>query len=133
MGPAEAGCTEQGTWLDGGSGGLEYLGRLNQQIKIRGFRVETWRDRSGPGAPSRRSSRRGACSEDRPGDKRLVAYAGASRGPSAPRLSALRSHLSTALPTTLVPNAILTLPALPLTPNGKLGSQSAFAAGTRSL
>jgi len=94
---------------------LEYLGRLDAQVKVRGFRIE-------PGeveAALRRHDAVRECvvvaREDRAGDRRLVAYVVGQADAEA-----LRAHLRRSLPEHMVPAAFVVLDALPLTPSGKL-------------
>ncbi|MDU0295236.1 AMP-binding enzyme, partial [Saccharothrix longispora] len=97
-------------------GTLDFLGRADDQVKIRGFRVEPTEVRA---AVERHPGVR-ECAvvvrEDRPGDKRLVAYVVAPGTPVAD----LRAHTADLLPDHLRPTAYVPLDALPLTPNGKL-------------
>ncbi|HYG64761.1 MAG TPA: amino acid adenylation domain-containing protein, partial [Thermoanaerobaculia bacterium] len=104
-------------------GNLHFLGRVDFQAKVRGFRIE-------PGEiESRLAEHPGvrevlvAVREDRPGDKRLVAYlvATALEGEAEPPGGGeLRGFLRETLPDYMVPSAFVFLEALPLTPNGKV-------------
>jgi amino acid adenylation domain-containing protein len=100
-------------------GNIEYLGRADYQIKLRGHRIE-------PGEIEAfleqcRGVRQAVVvlREDREGDKRLVAYLVASAGsPESP--AELRATLASKLPDYMVPSAFVFLPAFPLTDNGKI-------------
>ncbi|CAK9884157.1 MAG: Dimodular nonribosomal peptide synthase [Candidatus Erwinia impunctatus] len=106
-----------GRWL--ADGNIEYLGRNDAQVKLRGFRIE-------PGEVDAALLRcdgvleaRTCVREDAPGDRRLVSYVLAEGG-AEPRPAALRSALAGRLPEYMLPEAFVTLAAFPVTPNGKL-------------
>jgi amino acid adenylation domain-containing protein len=101
-------------------GNIEFLGRVDHQVKLRGFRVELEEIEAvlvdhpsvGEAVVVMRA--------DSPGDKRLVAYLAANG--EAPTLTPdeLREYLRHKLPEYMVPATFVMLDALPLTPNGKI-------------
>ncbi|PWW60408.1 non-ribosomal peptide synthetase [Actinokineospora spheciospongiae] len=100
-------------------GELEFLGRSDDQLKVRGFRVEPGEVEAAlAGHPDVARVVVGAA-PDRYGDPRLVAHLVPAPG-RVPDPSALRAHARTLLPDHLVPAAFVVLDALPTTPNGKL-------------
>jgi natural product biosynthesis luciferase-like monooxygenase protein len=100
-------------------GSVEFVGRVDQQVKVRGHRIELGEIEA---ALRKHPSVREAAvvlREDSDGDRRIVAYFTANGGP-APRVEELRSHIATQLPDVMIPAAWVVLEALPLTPNGKI-------------
>ncbi len=100
-------------------GSLEFLGRNDGQVKVRGHRVETGEIEEA--LRSHREVQRAAVvlREDAPGDKRLVAYIVSPYSPG-PSPSSLREHLRERLPEYMVPSSFVELDTLPLAANGKL-------------
>jgi amino acid adenylation domain-containing protein/non-ribosomal peptide synthase protein (TIGR01720 family) len=100
-------------------GVLEISGRLDDQIKIRGARVEP--DEIAALLGQHEAVRQAAVlgREDAAGEMRLVAYVVAEKG-AAPAAEDLRSFLKLKLPEHMVPSAFVFLEALPVTANGKL-------------
>jgi amino acid adenylation domain-containing protein len=98
---------------------IEFLGRNDFQVKIRGCRIELGeieaRLSSYPGMREAVVLARA----DEAGDQRLAAYYTAA-GPDAPETEALRAHLAAGLPEFMVPAAFVRLEKLPLTANGKI-------------
>ncbi|MGX4727874.1 amino acid adenylation domain-containing protein, partial [Pseudomonas corrugata] len=101
-------------------GHIEYLGRNDDQIKIRGFRVELGEIESRLCQHGEVKEAVVVAREDQPGEKRLVAYITAQVADAAPEADALRAHLQALLPDYMVPAAYVRLDTLPLSPNGKL-------------
>jgi acyl carrier protein len=100
-------------------GQLGYLGRVDDQIKILGYRIEPNEivavlDRHPLVQSSVVVARGSSCAE-----KRLAAYI-VMRNGTTPAAADLRSFLQNELPDYLVPSVFVRLPTLPLTPNGKV-------------
>ncbi len=99
-------------------GNIEFLSRIDSQVKIRGLRIELGEIEARLTENSQVQEAVVIAREDIPGDKRLVAYI--VSGETLPSISQLRSNLKQKLPDYMIPSAFVTLDALPLTPNGKI-------------
>ena len=104
-------------------GNIEYLGRMDSQVKVRGYRIELEEIESTLlQHPAVRQAAVVARTESS-GEKRLVAYF-VAENQNTNLVDQLRSHLRTAVPEYMVPAHFVRLAALPLTHNGKLDRRS---------
>ncbi len=101
------------------NGDIEYIGRIDHQVKVRGFRIELSEIETALRQHLAVQEVAVLAREDRPGDRRLVAYV-VSNQEQAPTKSDLHRFLKEKLPEYMVPSAFVLLESLPLTPNGKL-------------
>jgi amino acid adenylation domain-containing protein len=100
-------------------GNLEFIGRIDDQVKLRGYRIELGEIEAAMNEHPSVAQCVVALREDRPGDKRLVAYCVAASD-SELHFSELRSHLQQRLPDYMLPAAFVRLDTLPLTSSGKV-------------
>ena len=110
-----------GRWREDGT--IEYLGRNDFQVKIRGLRIELGEIEARLMELPEVQEVVVLAREDRPGDKRLVAYWTTRKDTeeeNVPDAAKLRAYLAMELPAYMVPSAFLKLEEIPLTPNGKV-------------
>lgn len=100
-------------------GTIEFLGRMDHQVKIRGFRVEPAEIETALCRHSRVAQALVVATEDRPGEKSLVAYI-VPEGTGNIETGDLRRYLKEMLPAYMVPAGFVFLDEMPLTPNGKV-------------
>nr|AWI62628.1 nonribosomal peptide synthetase [Cystobacter sp.] len=100
-------------------GSLEFLGRLDDQVKVRGFRVEPGEVNAVIEHSPIVASSAVVASPDESGGRRLVAYV-ALRAQHPGALPELHGYLKQNLPDYMIPAAIVVLERLPLTPGGKI-------------
>jgi amino acid adenylation domain-containing protein len=100
-------------------GQLEHLGRADQQVKIRGHRIELAEIENALATHPDIAAVAVLARETRPGDKRLVAYVAGRHG-TAVSTERLHSHVAATLPAYMIPSAFVAVQCLPVTRNGKL-------------
>ncbi|MEU1485842.1 amino acid adenylation domain-containing protein [Streptomyces sp. NPDC005752] len=113
-------------------GELVYVSRVDDQVKLRGFRIELGEIEATLTALPGVAAACAVVREDRPGDRRLVAYTVAADGVEGPDEPEVRAHLAATLPDHMIPAAHVRLAALPVTPNGKT-DRSALPAPGRAV
>ena len=107
-------------WVKGADGGyvLDCLGRADNQIKLRGYRIEPEEIEARLEALPELRQAAVVLREDVAGDQRLVAYL-VPRGAARPEAATLILTLAADLPRYMIPSRFVWCDALPLTPNGK--------------
>ena len=115
---------DRGRWRH--DGWLEHLGRIDQQIKLRGHRIEPGDIEAVLASHPAVAQAAVVLLEGRPGDARLIAYVVARVEAPAPEALGvmLREHLRESLPEYMLPQHVVAMPALPLQPNGKIDRQA---------
>ncbi|SBU96706.1 amino acid adenylation domain-containing protein/thioester reductase domain-containing protein [Streptomyces sp. MnatMP-M77] len=101
------------------NGELVYVSRVDDQVKLRGFRIELGEVEAALTALPDVGAACALVREDRPGDRRLVAYIAPADEAADPDEAELRAHLVNTLPSYMIPAAFVRLTVLPVTSNGK--------------
>lgn len=107
-------------------GAVEYLGRSDDQVKLRGLRIELGDIEHALAEAGGVASAKVLLHQTGRSESRLVAYVQPTASTSASALepSALRAHVAARLPEYMIPAAFVTVMEWPLTANGKLNSKA---------
>ncbi|WP_327733443.1 amino acid adenylation domain-containing protein [Streptomyces nojiriensis] len=108
-------------WLPNGA--IEYLGRIDRQVKVRGLRIELGEVESVLARHESVASSVAVVREDEPGDQRLIAYCVPAPGRHLDA-AALRQWCRHSLPGYMTPGWIISLDGFPLTQSGKVNYQA---------
>ncbi|WP_158240647.1 non-ribosomal peptide synthetase [Telmatospirillum siberiense] len=111
-------------------GTLEFLGRIDHQVKVRGFRIETGDVEAALMRTGRVERAVVTAWDEPPAGKRLVAYVVPAAGGVVDE-NDLRGRLEAILPDYMIPSLFVSLSTLPMTPNGKV-DRKALPAPSRS-
>jgi amino acid adenylation domain-containing protein len=114
-------------------GTLEFVGRADRQVKVRGHRVEPVEVESVLRTHPQVADAAVVPFERALDDLALAAYVVAEAQHAVPSARALRAHTAARLPSAMVPSAWISLPKLPLTVNGKLDLDALPAPGVEHL
>ena len=101
-------------------GNIEYLGRSDHQVKVRGFWIELGEVETVLKKPTAVRDAVVIAREDEPGDQRLVVFVVAAESIEAASKADLRAFLRDRLPEYILPSIFVLLDTMPLTPNGKV-------------
>ncbi|MBJ6766162.1 amino acid adenylation domain-containing protein, partial [Myxococcaceae bacterium JPH2] len=101
-------------------GALDFLGRIDHQVKVRGFRIELAEVQSAVRALPGVEDSIVVVREDVPGDRKLVAYVASGAGRPALDSATLRAGVRARLPEYMVPSLFVLLTHLPTSPSGKV-------------
>jgi amino acid adenylation domain-containing protein len=101
-------------------GELTFAGRADQQVKVRGYRVELGEIETVLSEHASVGQVAVVLREDKPGEPRLASYVTAAKSGVEPDTDDLRQYLKQRVPEYMVPASIMVLAQLPLSPNGKL-------------
>jgi amino acid adenylation domain-containing protein len=101
------------------SGDIEYLGRVDQEVKVRGFRIDLGEIEAVLASHPEIRQAVVDARDDTDGDRRVVGWYVSIHGRELPP-AALRDHLRRKLPDFMIPASFVGVPALPLIPNGKV-------------
>lgn len=108
-------------WLSDGR--IDYIGRADHQVKVRGYRIELEEIENILGRHPKIREQVVIVREDAPGDKRIVAYVVVHSGETA-TVKELRQYMEKYLPVFMIPSAVVFMEQMPLSPNGKVNRKA---------
>ncbi|HCB01661.1 MAG TPA: hypothetical protein DEP19_04700 [Anaerolineae bacterium] len=114
-------------------GNIEFLGRSDQQVKVRGYRIETGEIEVALAEHPSVQQAVVVARKDNASDATLVAYVVSANPKKEADVNQLREFLRTKLPEYMIPSAFVNLDSLPLTPNGKVDRKALPALSQENL